>query len=520
MSEAVKKKLENSWAPIFYEHVFCKIDEKPFAVLYSDTGRPNFPVNIALSLEYIKHLMNYTDDDLIENYYFNYLINYAVGLKTLGELNLAERTLYDFRNRVYRYTREHPGEDDLIFGQFTALLDEFAQTAGVSMKQQRMDSTLFMSNIKKSGRLSLAYDVLTKTVKAIPEDLRSPSLQEVLTSEFRTNTLYRIKVNETESKLDALLNLCREARDVLSPIHSDAATEALRIVSRFLNEQAKPHETTNRLTARDNEEISSQSLQSAHDEDATYRNKAGKAQSGYVANISETCSKENAFNLITDYKVAPNTTSDVELLKERLPRIHNHTDCDELYVDGGYYSEEIATTKAQENRTTIHFTDMTGKDPVNKIPATEFEFEEDSTLIKRCPKGIVPLRTAVKNGQTVAHFPVECCTTCELLERCPGKSQKNSYVVRMSHKSLTAARQRLLIAKNHKMNCSMRAGIEGSNSALKRRHRMGRLDVRGLAKSQVVVGLKITAQNFRRFCKHMLEQMKSQRKQVLGVSLS
>jgi hypothetical protein len=33
----------------------------------------------------------------------NYLVNYAVGIRVLGELNLAEKTLYDFRARIYRY---------------------------------------------------------------------------------------------------------------------------------------------------------------------------------------------------------------------------------------------------------------------------------------------------------------------------------------------------------------------------------------------------------------------------------
>jgi hypothetical protein len=46
MNSRVVKKLEKSWAPIFYENVFRKIDEEPVAVLYSTTGRPNFPVNI------------------------------------------------------------------------------------------------------------------------------------------------------------------------------------------------------------------------------------------------------------------------------------------------------------------------------------------------------------------------------------------------------------------------------------------------------------------------------------------
>jgi len=67
---------------------------------------------------------------------------------------------------------KHPGEDDLIFTQFIVLLKEFAKTTGISLKDQRMDSTMFMSNIKKAGRLSLAFDVLIKTVKAIPEAVK------------------------------------------------------------------------------------------------------------------------------------------------------------------------------------------------------------------------------------------------------------------------------------------------------------------------------------------------------------
>ena len=63
------------------------------------------------------------------------------------------------------------------------------KVAGISTKQQRMDSTMFMPNIKKSGRLALAYDVLVKGVKAIPEEMRCPALKEVLTSEFKTSAL-------------------------------------------------------------------------------------------------------------------------------------------------------------------------------------------------------------------------------------------------------------------------------------------------------------------------------------------
>jgi len=518
MSEGIKKKLMKSWAPVFYEHVFRLIDEKPFAALYSDTGRPNFPVNILLSLEYIKHLQNYTDDELMDNFYFNYLVNYAVGIRTLGEINLAERTLYEFRSRVYQYTREHPGEDDLIFGQFLNLVDEFAKTAGISMSQQRMDSTMFMSNIKKAGRLSLAYDVLVKSVKAIPEGVRPANLQEALTSEFKTDTLYRVKANETESKLETVLNLCREAQELLKSLHSGKATDELRILNRFLAEQAKYNGDTNRLVARDKKEISSGSLQSAHDEDATFRCKGGKSQSGYVANIAETCSKDNPFQLITDYQVAANNTSDVRLIKERLPKLKNNTGCDKLYVDGGYYSPETVESQ-KEFGIDINFTDMTGTDPKTKMAVSEFEIDVHTNVIKSCPKGIRPIHAGAKGGQTVAHFAIEACENCELRDQCFARQQKKNYVVRISHKAVAASRQRKTIADNHTLNTSMRAGIEGTNSALKRRHGLDRLRVRGLAKSQVVVGLKVIAQNFRRFCRYVLEAAKSLIEPYSGVTM-
>lgn len=89
MHPRTSKKLEESWAPLFYQHVFCKIDERPFAVLYGREGTPNFPVNILLSLEYIKYMKNITDAELLEGYDFDYLINYAVGNRVLGERSLS-----------------------------------------------------------------------------------------------------------------------------------------------------------------------------------------------------------------------------------------------------------------------------------------------------------------------------------------------------------------------------------------------------------------------------------------------
>jgi hypothetical protein len=500
MDERIRKKLEKSWAPIFYEHVFCNIDEEPFSVLYSSTGKPNFPVNIILSLEYIKHMKECNDLDLLDDFYFDYLVNYAVGNRTLGKMNLAERTLYYFRERVYRYCLENPDKEDLLFGQFVRLLEKFAEKAGISLGEQRTDTMFFMSNIKKAGRLSLAYDVLVRAAKAIPEGMRTGELSKVLEPDFKTDVLYRSKAAEAESKLAVLLELCSEAVAILEALPEMSGSEELRIAKRFLDDQATLDED-GRMTPKPKKEIASGSLQSAFDEDATFGTKGGPGQSGYKLEISETCDKENPFQLITDYTVEPNNVSDVAILTERLPVIKENTGCTDMYVDGGFHSEDVHQA-AEKNNIEIHLTDMTGAKPGKYLPVSEFEIDEDTDIIVRCPGGHIPLRASISKSQSVAHFPHEACANCPLRDQCQKKEQKKDCVVRINLKAISASREREAIEAGKKENTSKRAAIEGTNSALKRKGH-DKLDVRGGTKSAIVSGLKVTAQNIKRIIKYM-----------------
>lgn len=509
MDPRVKSRLDKSWAPVFYEHVFCKIDEKPFADIYSDIGAPNFPVNIALSLEFIKHLFNYSDDELMDEFYFNYQIDYAVGIRHLGGLNLAERTFYDFRARVYRHAIEHPEQEELVYGQFLKLTNNFLKAANLSSQAQRMDSTMFMPNIKKAGRIALAYDVLTKAVKAIPESELPEELNAVLKPCFKTETLYKTKPSESDSKMDQLLNLCLEAERILEAhAAGKPGIEALRMVKRFISEQTNYDENTKRLKAKGNKEISPDSLQSAYEEECTFRTKNGKSQSGYVVNLAETCAKENPLQQITDYAVAPNITADVTFGEERIPEIKKNTDCNSITADGGYFSEKVITT-GLVNNIDLHFTNMTGREPKSKLPVTAFEFDAETQIITKCPNHVTPLHATIKNGQTIAHFPLDACRNCPLVDQCCVKKQKKDFIVRIDKKAIAAAKQRKKIETERQQNTSVRAAIEGTNSALKRAHGLGKLRVRGQAKCAVVVGYKVIAHNFKMFARHMIEQTKN-----------
>ena len=500
MNSKVVEKLDKSWAPIFYENVFKNIAEEPFAILYDTVRRPNFPVNILLSLEYIKHMKDWTDLDVLDSFYFDYQVNYAVGIRTLGEYNLAERTWNYFRARIYNYSIENPKGCDLLFEQFINLLHVFTGKTGSSLDEQRTDTTLFMSNIKKSGRISLAYDVLVQAVKAIPEENRTNALSESLEPNFKTDILHKTRNQDGDSKLSQLLNLCSEALKILEEHPDMLDSEVAQITRRFLTEQTISDEQSEKLVPKPNKEISSDSLQSAYDTDATYRKKGKVAQSGYVLEISETCSKENDVQFITDYAVEPNIVSDVEILAGRLEEIKDNTNCTKMYLDGGFHSDDVYEA-AEKAGIEIHLTNMSGTEPSKKLPVTEFEIDPETNVISKCPKGYIPVRTNINASQTTAHFPHEACENCELRDQCYSVEQSKLCIVRIPLNSIKVSQQREEMKAHRKENTSKRAAIEGTNSALKRKGQ-DKLDVRGIVKSTMVSGLKVAAQNIKRLIKY------------------
>ena len=100
----VKNMLDESWAPAFRRLVFDKIDERRYAVLYSENvSRPNFPVNVWVGLEILKGQFDYTDEELVRQFHFDLLTAYALGQEGLGELTVCIRTIYYNRERLLAY---------------------------------------------------------------------------------------------------------------------------------------------------------------------------------------------------------------------------------------------------------------------------------------------------------------------------------------------------------------------------------------------------------------------------------
>ena len=507
----LKNRLLKTWAPLFYEHVFSQIDEAPFAVLYcDDNGRPNFPINILLSLEFIKHWKDLTDEELLEQASFNYQVAFAIGLRNLGEEYIAPRTLYNFRERIYRHTLENQETGDLIFDQFVKLTNHFVELAQVKTDEQRMDSTFVSPNIQKAGRMALAFDVLLHAVEQCPEEILPDNLREVATPVFKTNLLYKTKASGTQSRLESLLGLSAELLDLVKEKEELASSQPLLLLARFLREQGIWSEEDRKWKARESKDMSANSLQSAHDADATYRKKGNHTSSGYVCNLTETCSKDNEAQLITDYVLEPNTISDVTMIQNQLPDIKERTDLKNLYTDGGYYGESVDEI-AREKNVELHFSAMTGKKPnADKMTFDQFEIDQKQRILT-CPEKQAPDRAAFDKQSKIlsAHFDVEICKQCPRLEECPVKLQKKEAVIRVSQKRLLSDETRAkLEAGGRQETTNRRAAIEGTNSALKRGQGMDKLEVCGINKCRVVVGLKVIGHNFQQTLHCLNRQLK------------
>lgn len=509
MNPVVRKRLLKSWAPIFYNVVFLEIDEDVFSKLYClDNGRPNFPVNMLLSLEYIKHFLDLSDEDLIDDFYFNAQVSYAIGIKNVGEFNLSLSTLYEFRRKIYQYAADHPEEADLIFKQFVDLTKIFISQSGVMVDEQRMDSTMISANIKNAGRLALAYDVLEQALKALPKELLTESQKSILDKGYRSKTLYKCKGNQIISKLQEILDICSKVLESVSNNPEILSMKAMKVLQRFIDEQTDLNIQSGVRKIKENKNIKASSLQSAYDEDATYRKKAKKEGKGYVVNLAETCNVNNDVQYITDYDVKPNIASDIDFAKERLPVIKENFDVTDAYTDGGYYSQEVEEV-ANKSEVVMHYTDMTGTKPEDgSVTVNKFELNDDKT-VKACPAGNAPVSTNYNsaNGSINAIFSKEKCANCELKDKCCIKEQVKANKYSTTIEAIEIQNKREEIKINIRENSSKRTAIEGTNSEIKRAHGLDAVKVRGIIKVSITTGLKATACNFKRFAKKAIEKL-------------
>lgn len=128
-----------------------------------------------------------------------------------------------------------------------------------------------------------------------------------------------------------------------------------------------------------------QILQNPSDPDATYREKAGKQNRGYSANVIESVGDNGS--IVTDYQYDKNIHSDSQFLKETIESTEASSETVVFIADGAYSGRENAAAAAEKNIELVT-TDLTGRE--TKAIAADFLFTEDGMRVIKRPAGNAP----------------------------------------------------------------------------------------------------------------------------------
>jgi hypothetical protein len=287
-------------------------------------------------------------------------------------------------------------------------------------------------------------------------------------------------------------------------------SEVLSLVQRVLEEQYE-QEPSGKVKLRPKKEIGSDSLQSPHDPDATYRAKGGATYpGGYVANVSETADPRNKVQLITDVQVEPNRADDTTLLEQSLDdQARRGIEVNQVTVDGGYTGPNGEAACAK-HKVMLRATRMRGAHSAPDHWGWEeyaWEVEDDGTPVSvTCPQGCT---AAVFPGRGedcfLARLDTERCAACPFLKtKCRVEER-----IRLAP-TLYVRRRNIEVALRRQQMCpedaSIRAVVESTVRSLKRAFPGSKLPVRGLIRVRMVVYPAAMMVNVRRLHRHLTKE--------------
>ena len=340
-------RLKKSWARPFRERILPLIDEEVFRDAFSETtGRPNKSIRLLLCIHLLKECNDLTDEQVLEQVEYSLQWHYALDIEP-ESAHLCQKTMHNFRMMLMDNSRAQKE-----FEHVTRLMVE---QDGVSLKLQRLDSTHVLSNMAVLTRLTLFVETVTHFLKELRKE--DPEAFESLDDGYVGRYLEREGYFSDAKREQAKRRLPVVAEDVyalVSTFETDAEVSKLpsfELLVRLFEEQCEvvTDEKDNddnggkgcsggpRVQIVDPKTVSSDSLQSPHDPDATYGHK-GK---GYEVQVSETCDDDNPYQVITATAVNGANESDQNALLPMMDQLEESKMLpEECQADTSYGSGE------------------------------------------------------------------------------------------------------------------------------------------------------------------------------------
>ena len=477
LPERMKKKIEKSEEYTFYRLIFCNIKEDIFSKLYSDTkSRPNAPINAMVSSLTLMHRYNWTYEELFKNMDFNILTKIALGVDFLEEMPFCAATLFNFQNCLAKHFIQ-TGEN-LLEQVFDQLTEKQLKTLKLKTNIQRTDSFAAASNIRNYTRLQLLVELLLRIWRVLSDEdkKRFKEQFEPYVNKTSGQYIYSLQASDIPHEIKRIAKLYYWIDQNLKPSYADC--DIFKTFERVYAEQFTV--VQQKVDIKPPEEISSSSVQSPDDLDATYRNKNRNHIRGQSINVVETAHPENPLNLITDVSIHPVNKDDSKVLDERLDTLKEKTpELEELHFDGAYGSTEN-DKKCEQNSITAVQTAVRGPKPAVEITIEKIS---ETAYSVSCPHQTVTSAPTRKRHKAV--FDLAVCKRCPLQSKCPTIKRKKDRVLYFTQDYYLALKRQKVIDTLPEERRKLRSNVEATVNEFVCKMPKRKLKVRGAFKASI-----------------------------------
>jgi len=539
MSERKRRRLEKTWAKDYRTHCLPMIDEEIFRPLYcEDNGAPCKSIRLVVAVELMKAMFDLTDEETEQRVDFDIRWHTALGLDPYNDDDyVCQRTLQNFRVRM--------AKKPVIGLLFDDLLDKQVTRLGTKTDVQRFDTTQIRSNFARLTRLGLfceTHRVLLKALRreaeavlaTIPGSLRRRYLRD----DGGDSSYDDARASDSRRRLDVAARDAYRLREALRGVELPTeATEAYRILVRLVEEHCEivsaPQSSADGdadadlapvpVVPKEAKTLTGDVLQTPHDPDVTYSGHKGQ---GYALTLAETCNPENEVQLITHFSVDPACESDADRVEPTLAALDERGVMPEtVLADTSFGSVENVAAAARQ-----------GVELIAPQPGSSGVEEESSLCVRDeeftiqlvpsqppsvCPCGIEALATVLRDDPEVGpvallRMPTQSCAACRRRGWCSSLLQDNGDTLALiSLKDNLPPHRRAAEQTDAFLDAYRpRAGIEGTNSELKRGQGLDALRVRGEQRVKNASGFRVMACNLKRMLRHLGDTRRKANKSV------
>jgi hypothetical protein len=524
MSDKKRGRLDKTWAKAFREQCLPLINEELFRPLYcADNGAPCKSIRVVVAVDILRHMFDLTYAETQAAVDFDLRWHLALGLDPCDDqAYVSPRTLQYFEAKLIEHA--------LVGVLFIELTDTLQTRLGVKTGQQRLDTTHLLSNFARLSRLGLFCETHRVLLRALHRE--APGLLERLPASLRRRYLREdgsdssyddARASDTRRRISVAARDAYRLREALRGVTlpaDSAAAYALqtRLVEEHCTILAVPQAAALGdadgdlapvpVIIKDAKTLTGAVLQTPHDPGVTYSGHKGQ---GYEALIVETCDPTNAVQLITHASLERSCESDADRVVSTVEALDARGIMPEtLLADTGFGSVENVVACAQ------HGIELIAPQPggVGVVPVEPTLCVQDEAFTVQlvpsqppstCPCGVTALCTQIRDDPeegpvALLVMPTTSCAVCPRRGWCP-KSILNAdetLVIVALHENLPTHRRAAEQEDAFRDRYRARAGIEGTNSEVKRGQGLGDLRVRGEARMEFALFMKLAACNVKR----------------------